>query len=68
MKSVLPTKVTYVRLDLLEDDIGMLLLIAENGATKRGDYVIIHEKDYDSFINGLQRIEKLLSSFRPTDA
>ena len=63
MKSVLPTKVTYVRLDLLEDDIGMLLLIAENGATKRGDYVIIHEKDYDSFINSITLGRRLAFTF-----
>lgn len=68
MKNALPNKITFVRGDLIEDDIGMILFVAENGITKKGEYVIMHEKDYNCMIGGLQKIEKLLATFRPTDA
>lgn len=68
MKNALPNKVTFVRGDFIEEDLGIALLLAENGAVKRGEYMIMHEKDFGSMLGILYKIEKLLSIFKATDA
>lgn len=68
MKNVLPNKIPFISGYLLSEKLGMALMVLTNSTVQRGEYMIMHKKDFDYSIKELEWLEKMVDSFQPTDA
>lgn len=68
MKNALPNKITFVSGYLISEKLGTALMVLTNSAVQRGEYMVLHKKDFDYSVKELEWLERMVDSFQPTDA